>query len=181
MRTTLQTRTAPAASPYAAPAWMSGAEGTGGPVMDRVPSSAGFVALLAAFHPAGGTAPGEIVAKLLEDHHVGNAVSLAKLLFTAQVFGFEWRGSLWIPMFQFDADDLSIKTGPQAVRAALPGAWPGWTVACWFAEPNAQLAGRRPVDLLESGLLQVAARSAHAAQAPVNARERSLARTAAHA
>jgi hypothetical protein len=79
---------------------------------------------------------------------MGDAVSLAKLVHSGGVFGFEWRGSLWIPMFQFDANDLSVRRGPQRVRAALPKSCQGWALAAWFASPNASLHEDRPVDLL---------------------------------
>jgi hypothetical protein len=117
-----------------------------------VPSGRGFIALLEAFRATGGTAPGEIVGRLLEEHQIGNAVSLAKLIYTGQAFGFEWRDSLWIPMFQFDANDLALKTSAQSVRAELPSLWSGWHVASWFAAPNARLDGRSPVDRLDSDL-----------------------------
>ena len=122
----------------------------------NVPSGRGFVALLEAFRATGGTAPGEIVGHLLEEHQVGNAVSLAKLIYTGQAFGFEWRDSLWIPMFQFDANDLALKASVQSVRAELPAMWSGWNIASWFAAPNARLNGRSPADRLDSDLEAVA-------------------------
>jgi len=120
-----------------------------------LPSGRGFIALLEAFRATGGTAPGAIVGRLLEEHHLGNAVSLAKLIYSGQAFGFEWRGSLWIPMFQFAANDLALKAGAQSVRAQLPSMGSGWNVAAWFAAPNAQLDGRSPADSLDSDLAAV--------------------------
>jgi len=130
------------------------------------PTGSGFIAMLEAFRPTGGTAPGEIVARLLEEHQPGIAVSLAKLIYTGQVFGFEWRANLWIPMFQFDADDLKLKTGPQQVRAELPPLWSGWMRAAWFASPNDWLDGCIPADELDSDLGAVlwAAKSLHRAE-----------------
>lgn len=116
----------------------------------QAPSGRGFIAMLEAFRSTGGTAPGEVASRLLETHQVGNTDSLADLICTNQVFGFEWRAKLWIPMFQFDLQDLSLKRGAQQVRAALPSLWYGWVLASWFATPNAQLEGLRPVDLLAS-------------------------------
>jgi len=128
---------------------------------NTAPNGRGFVTLLEAFRASGGTATGDVVARLLEDHHAGEAASLATLVHSSQVFGFEWRGSFWIPMFQFNADDLSPVAAAQAVRAELPELWSGWTVAMWFAMPNARLEAHRPVDLLGSRLDAVL----HAAQA----------------
>jgi hypothetical protein len=130
-------------------------------VIGGEPSGHGFIALLAAFRASGGTAPATIVAPLLEDRHAGGVPGLAELVYREQVFGFAWRASLWIPMFQFRAGDLSVQTGPQQVRAALPWTANGWHVAAWFASPNACLQGARPVDLIEEDLSTVlgAARS----------------------
>ena len=114
------------------------------------PSGSGFITLLEAFRATGGTAPGVIVGPLLEDHHAGDAVSLAKLILAGQVFGFEWRASLWLPMFQFDVDDLALKAAPQRVRKALPPGWSGWALASWFATPNAWLDGCSPADTLDA-------------------------------
>jgi hypothetical protein len=141
-----------------------------------VPNGRGFIALLEAFRATGGTAPGEIVGRLLEEHQGGTAVSLAKRIYTGQVFGFEWRASLWIPMFQFDADDLTVQIGPRQVRAALPSLWSGWTVASWFAAPNTRLDGRCPADRLAPDLDAVvrAARSVDAADASAHALARLL-------
>ena len=117
-----------------------------------VPRGRGFIALLEAFRATGGTAPGEIVGRLLEAHQIGDAVSLAKLIYTGQAFGFEWRDSLWIPMFQFDANDLALKASAQRIRAELPPLWSGWNVATWFAATNARLEGRSPADRLDSNV-----------------------------
>jgi len=108
--------------------------------------------LLEAFRPSGGKAPGDIVGRLLADHQTGEAVSLARLIHSGRVFGIEWRGCLWIPMFQFNADGPSISAAAQTVRAGLPELWSGWTVAMWFAMPNVRLQDRRPVELLGSDL-----------------------------
>ncbi|MEL4180847.1 hypothetical protein [Roseateles sp. PN1] len=116
----------------------------------EVPSGRGFIALLEAFRATGGTAPADVLARLLEEYQLGRACSLAQLVHTGQVFGFEWRSSLWIPMFQFEAQDLALKAEAQEVRAALPQLWSGWAVAAWFAGANAHLAQCRPVDVLAS-------------------------------
>jgi len=119
------------------------------------PSGRGFIALLEAFRATGGTAPGEIVARLLEERQVGAAPRLAQLAESGQIFGLEWRSSLWIPMFQFKADDLALKPASQSVREELPSWWSGWDLACWFAQGNEGLDGRRPVDLLDTELAAV--------------------------
>lgn len=56
-----------------------------------VPGDRRFIALLEAFRATGGAAPVEIVDRLFAQRLVGNAVSLAELLCTGLVFGFDWR------------------------------------------------------------------------------------------
>jgi hypothetical protein len=118
------------------------------------PNSSAFVNLLSAFRGSGGTARGDDLGRLLEDHRCGDFVSLARLIVSDDIFGFEWRHSYWVPMFQFDLSDLSTRIGPQQVRAAL-GLDEGWRTAVWFARPNRWLMGQRPVDLIESELTAV--------------------------
>ena len=55
-----------------------------------------------------------------------------------------------ILMFQFDVDDLTMKTGPQRVRAELPSLRSGWMQPSWFASPNFWLGCRSFADSLES-------------------------------
>jgi hypothetical protein len=125
------------------------------------PCGRGFITLLEAFRATGGTAPQEVLAPLLEEHKLSSASSLAKLLYSGQIFCFPWRSSHWVPMFQFDACDLAVNDGAQKVRAALPSLWTGWALASWFATPNANLEGSAPVDRLDADLVEVicAARS----------------------
>ena len=52
-------------------------------------------------------------------------------------------------MFQFDANDLGLKSSVQRVRAELPSLWSGWDVATWFAASNVRLNGRSPAEWLE--------------------------------
>lgn len=119
------------------------------------PTSPGFAALLAVYRASGGTARGDDVARLLEDHRLGDFVGLTRLIASRELFGFEWRDSLWIPMFQFDLRDLSIKRATRSVLMELGTGSDGWAKAAWFARTNPCLGGRRPVDLMEIDLSEV--------------------------
>jgi hypothetical protein len=126
----------------------------------NAPNVDAFIALLEAFRATGGCAPAAMVDRLLQEHQRGASINLASRISMRQLFGFEWRANLWIPMFQFQRDDLSLKTAPQQVRAALPAPWSGWTLAVWFSTANRRLDGRSPVDMLDLDLdavLQAAA------------------------
>ena len=120
-----------------------------------LPSSLGFVAMLTAYRPTGGTARSEDLGRLLENRPYGDSMSLTRLVDAGEVFGFEWRNAFWIPMFQFDLRDLSVKPGPRKVLAEFAGVLNGWALASWFAEPNTWLNGARPVDKIDADLTAV--------------------------
>ena len=132
-----------------------------GPTLDTLirdaPTADGFAALLAAYRRTGGTARGDDVARLLDDHRLGEFESLARMLASSQVFGSEWLSTVWIPMFQFELRDLSIKPGAQLVMAELGASFDGWARAAWFALPNSWLNDQRPVDLMDTDLNEVLA------------------------
>jgi hypothetical protein len=123
-----------------------------GDVMDPQPSSRGFIAMLEVYRARGGMAPGNFLCQTLQEHQRGDLAQLARLIGDRRIFVLDWQGDLWIPMFQFDADDLSCKTGPALVRAELAGLDSGWAIASWFAQPNTQLGGRLPVDVVDPDL-----------------------------
>ncbi len=140
-------------SPEMARGWSNGhGASVGDTGAGNLPSDRDFAAMRAGYQSSGGVARGEDLALLLEDRQRGDFVSLARLIASGEVFCFEWRSSLWIPMFQFDRDDLSIKPGARQVLSELSTVFDGWTIAVWFAQRNSWLNEQRPVDLLDSNL-----------------------------
>lgn len=119
------------------------------------PSSAGFVAMLEAYVDTGGTAKADDLAVFLQDRPHGGYVSLARLIGTRKVLGFKWRNTYWVPMFQFDLADLSIRIQPQQVMAEFNTEFDEWSMAVWFTQANAWLNGCKPVDLLSTELKSV--------------------------
>lgn len=120
-----------------------------------IPSPAQFHALRASYRQTGGVARGDDLARLLEDRQRGGHVSLAKVLVAREVFGFRWREEIWVPMFQFELRDLSIKFVHRPVLAELAPVFDNWSLAVWFTQPNAWLCDRSPLDVLESNLSAV--------------------------
>lgn len=116
------------------------------------PSSSGFLAILAAFASTGGTSRGDTLASVLKQHRAKENASLARLMVSGRVFCFPWRSSLWVPMFQFDLRDLSLKEEPRLVRNVLEPRLKEWELAAWFARPHFLLQGQRPVLLLDTQL-----------------------------
>lgn len=130
-------------------------------VLRRVPSDRDFVAMRTGYRATGGIARGDDLARLLEDTQRGDLASLARLIAAGEVFGFDWHGSFWVPMFQFELRDLSVKPAVRQVQRELAQVFDGWTIAVWFAQRNSWFDEQRPVDLLDTQLPAVL----HAARA----------------
>ena len=122
---------------------------------DELPSDRDFIAMLAAYRATGGIARTDDLARMLNEQRRAGLDGLAGLIARGTVFGFEWRGAFWLPMFQFEPHDLTLKPAPRQVVAELTAEFDGWAMAVWFAQPNSWLYDRRPVDLLDSQLNQV--------------------------
>jgi hypothetical protein len=107
-------------------------------------------------------ARGDDLARLLEDNQRGDFVALARLIVARQVFGFEGHGCLWMPLFQFELHDLSVREAPRWVLAELGAVFDSWSLAVWFTQPNVWPCEQRPTDTLGKNLPAVldAARSA---------------------
>ena len=127
----------------------------------RVPSDRDFAAMRAGYRATGGMARGDDLARLLEDMRCGDVSTLARLIASGQVFGFDWHGSFWVPMFQFELRDLTVRPSVRQVQAELAKVFDGWTIAVWFSQRNSWLDEQRPVDLLDTALPAVL----HAARA----------------
>lgn len=119
------------------------------PQMSALPSSDGFLALIRAFFGSGGIARADELARMLQERNCGDYIGLARLLAAEQVFGFEWRDTLWVPMFQFDPYNFSVKSSFEKVWRERAPTLKGWQFANWLATPNASLANRRPLDVLD--------------------------------
>lgn len=123
---------------------------------------ADFVALQEAYRSAGGIGCGESMALRMSLTGSGGYVDLARRIVAGQLFSFQWHDQFWLPMFQFDAVLLTQREAPRRVLDELHGVLDGWAIAHWHVAPNAGLAGRRPLDLLDTDLPAVmgAARAA---------------------
>ena len=116
------------------------------------PNDSDFVALQCALRASGGLARGQDLAHSLQDRQAGDFTSLARWIVTRRIFSFAWHDSFWVPMFQLDPVDASLRPGAQSVVAELVGVLDGWSLALWFVRPNSSLAERTPLALLDHDL-----------------------------
>ncbi len=119
------------------------------------PNARDFEMMLTSYLWSGGMARSADVSRHLAERQGDGHSSVERLLATNAIFGFDWRGSLWVPMFQFDASEMFVKPHSRQVLPALTGVFDGWTIACWYLEPNLWLQNRRPIDLLDANPLAV--------------------------
>lgn len=119
------------------------------------PSAAAFAAMQSAFQPSGGLLQADDLVCHWRERRRGNSVSLARMIAAGEVCNFEWQGAVWVPLFQFDSNDFSVKLPVRMVQKELGHALSGWALAAWFARPNAWLAEHRPADLVHIRPLKV--------------------------
>ena len=111
---------------------------------------AALAPLVAACRAAGGLVRGDELAELLDDHGDGQVAGLAARIDAGEVIAFGWRSSVWIPLFQFEAEGLGVRRALRPVLAELGAHYDGARLAEWFVAPNGWLDEERPIDLLES-------------------------------
>ena len=119
------------------------------PFADR-PNERDFDILLAGYMWSGGIARSNEAARRLEALQPGSLISVERLIAANAVFAFDWRGSLWLPMFQFAPDARLVNPHARRVLTELASVFDGWAIACWFLDANLWLQGRRPIDVMES-------------------------------
>ena len=129
------------------------------------PTFRDFIALTRAYEATGGIMSGDDLGRSLDEQRHGALIHLARQIVAGVVFSFKWHDAFWVPMFQFDPADLSLKDGPRQVVAELVHEIDDWSLATWFAWPNSRLDGRKPIDVLDGELPAVleAARARRAA------------------
>lgn len=123
--------------------------------LDSLPSSRGFVSMLVAYRPSGGTLSSQELAPLLADCHASESVNLERLIAERRVFGFAWRSTFWIPMFQFELRSLRIRSESSLVLLELVKSFDEWSIATWFTCPNTWLNNQKPIELLDSDFAAV--------------------------
>ena len=83
-----------------------------------------------------------------------------------KIFAVKYEGQLWYPRFQFQ-DGEPLTTIGQVIQA-YPSHANGWDFAYFFATPNANIGGRKPLELLKSDPQRVLS-LARAAASPADA------------
>lgn len=126
---------------------------------DRALQDHQFALMKRAYAGSGGLATGDEVAGLMRTHADQPISRLARWIVTRSVLSFVWRSQTWLPLFQFDRSDISLRPGTLAVVRELACVFDEWELAIWFCSPNAWLQNAAPADVVEcdvSGVLHAA-------------------------
>jgi hypothetical protein len=114
-----------------------------------------FVTLLNAFRRSGGLARAEEVAARFKRQGIKDVSPLAGWIVKRQVISVEWQSKIWLPLFQFNPQGMSLRTGLSSILSELVALYDDWEVAAWFAQPNLWLTDALPADVLATVPAQV--------------------------
>ncbi len=114
-----------------------------------------FVAMLDAYRPSGGLARLQELATLRCGDAQVDVNRLASCISRRELICFEWQSHAWLPLFQFNAIDMTPLAPLQPVLVELSCRYDPWELAQWFSQPNPWLAGQAPADTLLSDLAAV--------------------------
>lgn len=133
-----------------------------------------FLAALDAYRASGGLLPAEELLVLYRRQGGHELATLARWIVARQVVSFTWQARTWLPMFQFNPDDMTPRSELAPLLAELSAVFDDWEAARWFATPHPWLAGHAPVARVATDLpaVRMAARGPHA---PARSVERVLA------
>ena len=107
-------------------------------------------ALAQAYGSCGGVAGCDEMVGLLRSRFDQPISVLARWIVGRAVVSFEWRATTLLPLFQFNFADMSIRPQASDVLRELRDVFDDQDLALWFAQPNAWLDERSPVDVLQT-------------------------------
>lgn len=95
-----------------------------------------FATMTTAYQRNGGLASDHDFARLLRKRMSQPLSVLARWIVLRYGVSFVRDHQAWLPMFQFDCSDMSLKEGTQCVVREFTPVFDDWEVAAWFARGN---------------------------------------------
>ena len=114
----------------------------------RSPWGQNFDQVEVAYRRSGGIASdADVVSRLrlCSDQPVSR---LARWIVARDVVSFEYRGTTWLPLFQFEGEAPAVLPSVTSVIRELVDVFDDWELATWFALPNTWLQAMRPADVI---------------------------------
>jgi hypothetical protein len=109
-----------------------------------------FIAMLASYRRSGGLARAQEVFTLFKSRSDLGVATLARWMAQRSVLSLEWHADVWMPLFQFERQRMTIKPVLEPVFAALNPVLTPWELAHWCAQPHRWLDGESPADTLDT-------------------------------
>jgi hypothetical protein len=144
--------------PSASPLSLTGARFASAQPLDTL-----FAELLNAYRRSGGLARGSEVAMRAARRRPAGTAWLEDCLQRRMLISLDWHSGLWLPLFQFDRSDMSLREEVRGPCAELSGVMDGWELAQWFIRPQCLLHHCSPLELVDTqpALVLEAARREH--------------------
>ena len=101
-----------------------------------------------AYGRSGGLAAGDDVARRLRRRVDQPLSTVARWIVERRIVSFDWQSQILVPLFQFDLNDMSLRSEVAGVVNELNHVFDSWELAVWFAQPNAWIDGACPVDTI---------------------------------
>lgn len=111
-----------------------------------------FLDLLAAYRVSGGLAPGSEIAARRPSSGLS---ALGRAIAAGEVIGLQWAGQHWLPVFQFERGDISLRPPVRLLLAELAGLLDEEERIQWFVQPNPWLDSASPLQLLATDFARV--------------------------
>ena len=118
-----------------------------------------FIDMLASYRGGGGLARAQEVFTMFKSRSDLGVQMLARWMAQRTVLSLEWHAEVWLPLFQFERQHMTVKPALEPVLAALNPVFTPWELAHWCAQPHRWLDGQSPADALETdaaGVLRAA-------------------------
>jgi hypothetical protein len=118
-----------------------------------------FIGMLEAYRSSGGLARAQEVFTLFKSRSELDVSTLARWMAQRSVLSLEWHADVWLPLFQFELQHMTVKPALEPVFAVLNPVCTPWELAQWCAQPHRWLDGESPADTLDtdaSGVLRAA-------------------------
>jgi len=107
-----------------------------------------FAMMTQCYREQGGLLTCNEVARLVGEHSDQSTSRVAHWIVDRRVVSLSWRTQIWLPLFQFQPCDMSLRGDTERVVHELAPVFDDWELAVWFANPNGWLDGARPLEAL---------------------------------
>ena len=109
-----------------------------------------FISLLDLYRGSGGLARAQEVFIMFKSRNDLGVAALAGWIAHRTVLCLQWSTDVWLPLFQFELQCMTVKPDVQPVYAALIPLLTPWELAHWFAKPHKWLDGDSPANALDA-------------------------------